>query len=222
MTESRKGFLALSPRFLWLAPLLLVMLLAGACATHPMTKRSGFLQDYDRLKQDPQDPSVMFWERPGVDWKRYKRLMLDPVEVRIDPTKAERELTRQEMKKLADTLRQITIDTLKQSYPVVDKPAPDVLRVRAAITDLVPVMPVANITSVVLVGLPMDLGRAGIEVRFSDSLTGRLLAEMTDVKIGSPITLDMGWTRWGQIEDAFEDWAEELKDALDEVHGKKK
>ena len=204
-----------------LAALLLVMLLAGACATQPMTRRSGFLQDYDRLKQDRQDPSVMFWERAGVDWKRYQRLMIDPVEVRIDPAKAERELTRQEVKKLADTLRKITLDTLKESYPVVDRPAPDVLRIRAAITELVPVMPVANITSVMLVGLPMDLGRAGIEVRFSDSMSGRLLAEMTDVKMGSPLTLDMGWTRWGQIEDAFEDWAQELKKALDEVHQKK-
>ena len=204
-----------------LAALLLVMLLAGACATHPMTRRSGFLQDYNRLKQDPQDPSLMFWERKGVDWKRYRRLMIDPVEVRIDPAKAERELTRGEMKKLAQTLRKITLDTLKESYPVVDRPAPDVLRIRAAITELVPVMPVANITSVMLVGLPMDLGRAGIEVRFSDSVSGRLLAEMTDVKIGSPLTLDMGWTRWGQIENAFEDWAQELKKALDEVHQEK-
>ncbi len=220
MARPHKGSPAPPASFFWLPLLLLLMLLAGACATHPMTKRSGFLQDYDRLKQDPQDPSVMYWERSGVDWKRYKRLMIDPVEVRIDPAKAERELTREETRKLAETLRKITIDTLKESYPVVDKPAPDVLRVRAAITELVPVMPVANITSVMLVGLPMDLGRAGIEVRFSDSLTGRLLAEMTDIKLGSPLTLDMGWTRWGQIEDAFESWADALKEALDEIHGK--
>lgn len=201
----------------------LVLILAGlalaaGCAA-PTATHSGFLSNYDRLKPDPSDESVRWWEKPGVDWKKYKRLMLDPVEVRLDSSRAQRELTPAELKKVAASFRRIAVKVLSPRYPVVDRPGPDVLRVRAALTHVVPVNPVANIASVVMMGMPVDLAEAGIEVRFSDSLTGELLAEMTDFKRHSALTLNMGWRRWSQVEDLFEEWARELKKAMDEIHG---
>jgi hypothetical protein len=77
-----------------------------------------------------------------------------------------------------------------------------------------------NITTVALFGMPVDLGEAGIEARFSDSQTGRLLSEMTDFKQGDTFSLGMGWSRWGHVRDAFKQWAVELKKAMNETNGR--
>lgn len=49
------------------------------------------------------------------------------------------------LKELADKFRMTVINELKTVYPIVDHPAADVMRIRAAITDVKTVTPAANI-----------------------------------------------------------------------------
>lgn len=197
-----------------------LLVLTAGCATPPKQPASGFLGDYQRLKQDPQDMSMWWWAKPGVKWDKYQKLMLDPVEVRIDPQRAQRELNPQETRRLAEAFRNVTERTLAGVYPVVAGPGPGVMRIRAALTNLVPVNPVKNIMSTAILMMPVDLGEAALEVRFSDSMTGELLAELSDSKAASHIGLNQGWRRWSHVEDAFGAWASELRDAMDDIHGR--
>jgi len=48
---------------------------AVGCATTP--PNSGFLKDYSVLKVDPEDNSLLWWEKEGIDWKRYEKSIID-------------------------------------------------------------------------------------------------------------------------------------------------
>lgn len=48
------------------------LLMESGCAGSRPVKPSGFLVDYQRLRPDPEIEGVKWWERPGVDWKKYK------------------------------------------------------------------------------------------------------------------------------------------------------
>jgi hypothetical protein len=129
------------------------------------------LTDYQRLKADPKEEGISWWEAPGVRWGKYKRLMIDSVEVRI--IKAEREMKPKEMEKLAGTLRNSVVEAIRPRYPVVNRPGPDVLRIRAALTHLKPVSPAGNVIAVAVLMMPIDVGESAVEVQFIDSVSGK-------------------------------------------------
>lgn len=194
----------------------------GGCAT-PKVPPSGFLSDYSKLKQDAKDPGISWWEAPNVPWKKYKKLKIDLAVIRIDPSKAGQEINdekinKKEMALMGKRLRQAVIEAMKNHYPVVDSSGPDILRIRAALTHLKPVNPTANIFSTVLLGMPVDVGEAAVEVQFLDSQSGKVLLEIVAVKQGSHFDFSQVWTRWDQVEAAFKEWADQLRAALDEIH----
>ena len=73
---------------------------------------------------------------------------------------------------------------VQDTCPVVDKPGPDVLRVRAAITDIIPANPLINATAILAVGLPVDMGGAAMEAEFLDSMTNEPLGSVVDKRWG--------------------------------------
>ncbi|MBA4394909.1 MAG: hypothetical protein C0407_15260, partial [Desulfobacca sp.] len=151
-----------NPYIFWGTLSMFLLLLTSGCAA-PQVAPSGFLTDYQRLKADPTEEGISWWERPGISWKKYKGFMIDPVEVRIDRAKAEREMKPEEMEKLAKNLRQAVVEVLKDRYPIVNQAKPDVLRIRAALTHLKPVSPAANIITTVVLMMPVDVGEAAVE-----------------------------------------------------------
>lgn len=109
------------------------------------------------------------------------------------------------------------------AYPVVYQPGVGVLRIRAAITDIIPANPLLNIVTTAAVFIPLDMGGAAMEAEFLDSVSNERLAAIVDRKQGSPLSpLDIigGFTKWGHAKGAFDKWAKELREALDEAHGK--
>lgn len=204
---------------------LIVMIVAlmflSACATAP--PHSGFLQDYSNLKPDPEDESLLWWEKENIDWKRYKKLMIDPVVVYLNPESRNRQIDPDVLKELTDYLRSSVMVEVQDAYPVVNNPGPDVLRIRAAITDIIPANPLINTTMVLAVGLPVDMGGAAMEAEFLDSMTNEPLGSVVDKKVGlpvDPVDYIQGFTKWGHAKMALDAWAELLREALDEAHGK--
>jgi hypothetical protein len=174
------------------------------------------LTDYQRLKADPKEEGISWWEAPGVRWGKYKRLMIDSVEVRIDTIKAEREMKPEEMEKLAGTLRNSVVEAIRPRYPVVNRPGPDVLRIRAALTHLKPVSPAGNVIAVAVLMMPIDVGESAVDVQFIDSVSGKILSELMASQKGSLLDVTEVWTRWSQVEQGFREWARKLKAAMDE------
>ena len=194
------------------------MMMASGCAKTP--QRSGFLQDYTILHQDPEDKSLSWYEISDVDWKKYSKLMIDPVVVYLHTEAMNRQIDPKALSELTEYFRNTVIEEVQDAYPVVDKPGPDVLRIRAAITDLIPANPLINTTMVLVVGLPVDMGGAAMEAEFLDSVTLKPLGAVVDKKLGIPLNPEdyvLGFTQWGHAKTACDSWAELLRESLDEV-----
>lgn len=193
----------------------IVINLAG-CATAP-PPNSGFLSDYSKLHEDKYgDRSLRWYEKDNFDWQRYSKLMIDPVVVYFHPEAKYRQIDPEAVKKLTDYFRTVVEEQLASDYPIVATPGPDVLRVRAAITEIVPANPALNIATTAAMFVPLDMGGAAIEAEFLDSQTNELMAAMVDKKMGTPVDPKFyrGFTDMGYAKAAFEAWATELKKAL--------
>lgn len=204
----------------FIAGVILSSYVTTKCTSKEIAITRGFLRDYAKLKPLPEDPKVLYYERPNVNWKKYTKLLLDPIMVYYSPAAKDQHIHPDELKKLTDYFRNAVIEAVKDAYPVVDKPGRGVLRIRAAITDVIPTNPFVNIVTVATSLTPVDIGGAAIEAEFLDSLTNERLMAIVDRKKATPLDLVEGFTKWGHAEAAFKAWATELREALDEAHGK--
>lgn len=195
-------------------PVLYSLVLLAGCATTPPAA-TGFLDDGWQLRPDKYGKTGLLWaEKPGFDWRRYQRVQLDPVLVYYHPRADSKAIQPDELKKLAEYFREAVVTELAASHPVTTDAGPDVLRVRAAITDVVPASPALNVATTLVALVPMDLGGAAIEAEFIDSVSGERLAAMVERKKGSPTNLKGGFTELGHAKAALREWAVELRQAL--------
>jgi len=177
---------------------------------------TGFLSHYDQLRPVPKEDDVLYWEHAGINWKQYKRLMIEPIDVRIQTASSEYDLSKEEMERLAGDLHKALVEGLGTRFPITDQPAQGVMRVRVALTHLKPVRPAMNITSTVAIGVPIDVGEAAVEAQFIDATSGMILAELTANSRGSIIDITRVWTRWDQVDHAFKLWVKRLKSVMEE------
>jgi hypothetical protein len=160
-------------------------------------KYSGFLSDYSMLKPAPDGSDAMSWRKPGVDFKIYDKIIVERLNFfykddadykGIDPT---------ELKALGDYFHETFMKEIGKIYPVVTEPGPGVLRVRAALTDIVPNKPAVSVVTLVVPYLTFaDLGTSAvakggpgsnfyvgyttIEAEFIDSVTNEQVAAYVD------------------------------------------
>jgi hypothetical protein len=217
-----------------LAFAVLLCLLAACSSTRsaPVTT-SGFLGDYSQLQPHPDDENVLVYrDRPGV-LGEYDRFLVEPVLVYFHPESRGGSIDPAEMQELASFLRDAVVaELVAGGYEVADgagaeDAAPGLLRVRAALTDVVPVNATANVGTklagaAVGVGLltpRVDLGRASIEAEMVDGASGERLAAYVassrGARYSSPI---QGAKRWGDVKAAFRAWAELLRRRIDAAH----
>ena len=182
------------------------------------------------LEPGPPGGARLRWLKPGVDFSRYQRVMLDPVVFFFAPDSEYKGMDPQELKALSEGFRRQTADALKKSYPLVAAPAPDVLRLRFAITDLRRNRPV--LSDIMSEG-PIGFGREEERVPAEDSWSGSgaTCAEMVvfDSMTNEPVAaakdeqatgLREKFTKWGSVEDAFHFWANRIRTILDQARGK--
>lgn len=170
-------------------------------------RRVGFLTDYAGLKPMPGGGGILCWRTAGVDWKQYNKVLFERIQVYlksgssqpVDPT---------DLKMLIDYFHGDLIKAFQSEATLVNKPGPGVLRVRIALTELVPTnteaslagtaVPygfVAEIGSGAAAGKPAGstpyLGQTGMEVQFRDGRSGQILAECADREIGVKYAADL-------------------------------
>lgn len=180
------------------------------------------------LEPGPSGGAKMRWLKPGVDFARYKRVILDKVLFFFAPDSEYKGIDPQELKGLADAFKRQLVDSLKKTYPIVATPGPDVARIRFAITDLRQNHPVlGDLTTDEPIGLGKDnvkrraatswsgSGATETELLVFDSLTQNVIAAAKDSRT---IGLKEKFTKWGAAEDAFQFWADRLKKFLDQAH----
>lgn len=238
-----------------LLPLLLLSAaLSAGCASTPTgetkPKYAGFLSDYSKLQPVPNGDGAERYLKPGQNWKQYNKVMLDRIRVwykndadykGIDPT---------ELKALTDYFQNALVKALAPTYPVVTQPGPDVLRMRVAITDLVPTKPEMSVVTLIVpyatvadvaagggTGSTPFVGQTAIEAEFLDSRSNEVLAAYVDRQVGKKYNIDVSegvgsavskgfssyskaYSTWAYAEAAFDYWAGLLRKRLDEAHGR--
>ena len=215
----------------------LVSLTVSCATTGPQSKGAeagsqaeGFLDGYYKdLQPGPEGGVKMRWLKPGVDFGKYNKIMLDSVVFYFADDSENKGIDAQDMKDLADACDQQVINVLKDAYPIVGEPGPDVLRLRFAITDLKQSRPVLSaVSSVVPIGLGISIlkkgatgswagsGATSVELMAMDSMTNDVIAVAQDEKSAG---FTERFSKWGSTEDAFKFWAERIKLFIDKAHG---
>jgi hypothetical protein len=211
--------------------LLIGMVILAGCATKAPPTRTGFLGEYGKKLQPTDEKTRLRWFKPGVDFTRYNKFMVDYVILALADDSQYKGINGDEMKKLGDAASLAIVTAINARYPVVAEPGADVLRVRAAIVDLKQSSPVlSGITAVIPVGIGISIiskettgewtgsGGTRAEVLFIDSLTNEVLGAGTDEYTAG---YTERFTKWGSVEDAFKYWAERAVKSLDNLRAKK-
>lgn len=208
----------------------LSLALAG-CASGP--KQSGFLGDYySNLGSGPEGGVKYRWLKPGVDFAKYNKLMIDSVVFYYAPDSDDKSIDGEQMKELTDAFNTELVTVLKDSYPIVAEPGPDVARIKIALTGVKKSKPVvATVTSIVPMGIGVSIIKKGgtgswsgsgatrVEFMGLDSATNDVIAVGEDEQTAGYFER---FSKLGSAKDAFKYWAERIKTFLDEAHGVKK
>lgn len=185
------------------------------------TKYSGFLGDnYQLLEPGPKDGVKMRYLKPGVDFTKYKKLMIDQVTFFFADDSDYKGIDPTEMKELADEFNQKLINVLRPLCPIVSEPGPDVARIKIAITNVKHSKPVVSaVTSIIPIGLAVSTVKKGATGSWSGS--GSTSSEMvildssTNDIIGLAVDdrkagFTARFSKWGSASEAFEFWAKRI------------
>jgi hypothetical protein len=213
--------------------LLVCILGSSGCASRPPVKPSGYLGDYSEFQPDPRGGEALRYVKPGLDLGRYHRVMIDPVVVALSPDSTGQAVDPSELLRLSRYLHAALVVALRSAYPIVEEPGDDVLRVRAASTDVIPTKPALNTVGTLLIparvvsaakraitGTDLFVGEAAVEAEVVDSQSNVRLMALVDRKAGNKFGLKEGMTTWGHVEKAFREWAVRFRLTMDEAHSR--
>ncbi|HVY82383.1 MAG TPA: DUF3313 family protein [Steroidobacteraceae bacterium] len=217
----------------------LASLLASTCAAILVCAVPAWSADRDAPATTPEGLKLVkrpgldtVYLREGVSFAKYKRVMLDPVEVSfdknwdprrgsaaslesVDPAAIQRDLA-----KLARDVFRRELEK-KGGYPLVDTPADDVLRVRARIVDLYINAPDTRTASPTRVYV-INAGEMTLMAELYDSVTNTLLARVSDRQRGlerglNELQIANRVTNTAEADRILTGWARRLRDALDKA-----
>lgn len=214
----------------WLGAVVAVgaALLLAACAAGQArsAKPSGFLGDYSQLHTGEKGQALLVYVDPQASFAKYRKIMIDPVTIwRNAQTSA---IPPADARELIGELELVLRITLDDDYEIVKQPGPDVLRVRAAITEAEGSWVAGDLSDrmdsdlqAVAPSAPSKathgfVGKAGIEAELLDGASGTRVAAAVDRRAGQR-TLDEDKGTWDDVEDAFRYWAERFRDRLAEL-----
>jgi hypothetical protein len=183
----------------------------------------------DGLERMPSRASAGVYRAPGAPFIQYQRLILEPlsIEFRKGWREQHRELDESGIKRLLDQARknfreefvEILID--EGPYTFADEPAPDVLIVSPAITDLDIPGPDAGASSDKRTLTPRRIGMR-ITGDLRDAATGKLVGRVDTYDGGEQYGIGSGELREAnrvtnsfEMTRSFEKWSQLLREALD-------
>ena len=210
-------------------------------------KPQGFLSDYSKIRPVGDDGDTYRYRNPSVDVKKYNKLMIDRIKIFLAEDADYKGIDPAELKELVDYFHQAIEKAVGDAYPVVREPGPDVLRLRIAITDLVPNKPEASVVTLVVpflwvgdagagavqgnVGSTPFVGQVSIELEALDSETSDQVAAYIETRMGKKYNWTEGvekgvtdyikaYSTWAYTRQAINFWANLIRQRLDEAHGK--
>lgn len=208
-----------------------VLLCIGCGATRegPDVKGRGFLGDYSKLQENPYDGVQLRYLSPGVDWKQYDKVLLDPIQF-WRSTDEDAGLSPDEKQYLADYFYNAVYESLSKDYSMVNAPESGALRISIAfvrigdrnvtldtVSTYWPVGRVLAEGTGAATGKPAFVGEAAFEGRITDAKTGELLGAAVDRRVGGKSFKD--FDDWQDVEAASDFWAKNLAFRLCKLRG---
>jgi len=214
--------------FLLLVITIAALYFIGCSATHRArsVQASGFLKNYSQLKEGDGDRAVLSYINQAIQWKSYRKIILEPVKIYAGKDSDLRNASNEELSALANYFTAALYEELKKDYILVTSPGHDVMVVRAAITDADESEVVLDtITTIVPFGLALStlkhvvtgsdsfVGDAQAEMEIIDSMSGARMAAAVDKRIGSK-ALKSKFGAWNHAKESFDYWAKQLRERL--------
>ena len=200
------------------------MLALGACATTqqaPLAQVqaapvSGMLTDMDQLTPGGPGEASLRYVAPGVDWKSYTKVIIEPVTFWGGAANAPNTATQQ---MLCDYLYNALNKTLSQNLKIVTQPGPNTLVLRIALTDVTASTPGLRTISVIVpqarlltllgntaTGSQAFAGSAQGEGDVTDAVTGQRLAAFIDKTQAAASLSNAGSFEWGDVKTVMDAW----------------
>ncbi|MCP4687325.1 MAG: DUF3313 domain-containing protein, partial [Desulfobacterales bacterium] len=227
----------------------LALVFATGCATHKSAEKySGFLEDYTKLEPLEDGSGAERYQKTDVDLSKYDKLLVDRILIWFKEDSEYKGIDPTELKGLTDYF----YEAIRKEFgdeEFATEPGPDVLRLRIAVTEIVPTKPGVSVlifcTPYAWVADFADnqtkgssyVGAAGVEMEVLDSMTSERLAAYVETKIGDKYKFDFekklgeaakeslasygkAYTTWGYVKQAFDYWAKKIHDRWEEIQGR--
>jgi hypothetical protein len=211
------------------------MLVVTGCASTQEAKsveKSGFLGDYSLLKEGArstikegaEDQALWIYKNPAADWRKYRKVWLDPVTVWMSQKDSQlKEVSVEDRQRLAALLWSKLDEQLRKDYVMTSQAGPDVMRIQAAITEagssnavldtVTSIIPQTRLLSgmkSLATGVSAFTGSASVEIKVTDTETGTLLLAAVDRRGGTK-SLSGVTNSWNDVEEAFRFWSEKVR-----------
>jgi hypothetical protein len=217
-----------------LTPLAAVGVLLGlvGCASTsqvPEVKQSGFLGDYSMLSKQGTGRADYYSIDRSANWANYTKIWIKPVEVWCseDPESGLAKMSQESKQMLADSLHVALVGSLTNSFQLTDHGGPDVLVIKAAVTEARPSRQVPGVLSSLYMPLRVasygkrlitgtDVGVADVvvEAKLTDGQSGQPVAIVMDERVGPKALPSKFGSRWEDVKAAFDWWANLLNTRL--------
>ncbi len=214
------------------APLLTlsaILLTLSACGpTSQMVEGHQFKHAFKGLRMDSSDAPSLVMKRPGApNLSHYKHFIIDPVRVDYnDPDMQELDI--EDVQRMRTYFHSALVAELRDGgYAVGTRSGPNTMRISPIITGMPAsggggVTNVAGIVATSLVGAPgvfsINVGEVTVETAFINAQYNRIDAIVVDRSKGSHLMNSKPWSTWADVEGAFDNWAEGIREALDKAH----
>jgi len=191
---------------------------------------SGFLQSYEDFQEDPDTGSWIWVKEKGI-LADYDRFIIAPIVVYPANDAQFKAINPDDLQKLTNYFRAELTKALDQAgYPVVHQPGKGVGVIRIAIVGIVPGNPImyagswmpyariADTANAATGGTHMGVGSISIEAELLDSLTGAREGAVIDTQVGKKLQVQQSLTKWGDIAQAVQTWAERFAARVTKAH----
>jgi hypothetical protein len=112
--------------------------------------QSGFLTDYSCFQKDPEELVNWIYIKEGASLGDYDKMIVDHVTFFSKEDADFKGINAEEITELAKYCHTAFLEELTGAYSFVDKPGPGTVRLRMAITDLVPGKPISGTLSTIM------------------------------------------------------------------------
>jgi hypothetical protein len=207
----------------------------------------GFLTEYSKLRPSTKEKGAYSYRDPAADLGNYNKLLVDRIKIWFKEDSDYKGIDPDELKMLTDYFYAAIEKAMGDAYPMVADAGPEVLRLRIALTDVVPNKPKAAWVSLVVpfawvadagsgvakgkAGSTASTGEATIEMEALDSTTGQQLAAYIETEVGKKYQWTKGidegtssyidaYSKWDYTKKAIDQWAQLIRQRLDEAHAR--